>query len=216
MFTQQYQKCECCGQVFPRSREFFKRDTKQAKNSYHKTCRSCEQQKLLNDNWKDGKLKCWHCGQWLDPTEFGDHPHYSYRGNKDKRCHKCKQAQNKKAREAYNDKVRLDKVIQSRWLGAKKRAKDRGIPFTITKLDIRNLWQQQNGLCALSKIPMTYELDSGRIYTNVSIDQIDPNKGYTRDNVQLVCMGVNQMKADLDMPTLLFLCKSILNNYKQR
>lgn len=63
---------------------------------------------------------------------------------------------------------------------------------------------------------MTYELDSGRIYTNVSIDQIDPNKGYTRDNVQLGCMGVNQMKADLDMPTLLFLCKSILNNYKQR
>lgn len=216
MFTQQYQKCECCGQVFPRSREFFKRDTKQAKNSYHKTCRSCEQQKLLSDNWKDGKLKCWHCGQWLDPTEFGDHPHYSYRGNKDKRCHKCKQAQNKKAREAYNDKVRLNKVIQSRWLGAKKRAKDRGIPFTITKLEIHNLWQQQNGLCALSKIPMTYELDSGRIYTNVSIDQIDPNKGYTLDNVQLVCMGVNQMKADLDMPTLLFLCKSILNNYKQR
>lgn len=57
---------------------------------------------------------------------------------------------------------------------------------------------------------MTYELDSGRVYTNVSIDQIDPSKGYTLNNIQLVCMGVNQMKSDLDMNTLLYLCNAII------
>jgi hypothetical protein len=33
------------------------------------------------------------------------------------------------------------------------------------------LWNKQNGLCAISKIPMTYEMDEGRVYTNLSIDQ---------------------------------------------
>lgn len=61
---------------------------------------------------------------------------------------------------------------------------------------------------------MTYELDSGRIYTNVSIDQIEHGKGYTEDNVQLVCMAVNQLKSDWDMNTILYICKSIANNYE--
>jgi len=38
---------------------------------------------------------------------------------------------------------------------------------------------------------MTYEMDAGRVYTNISIDQIEQGKGYTEDNVQLVCMAVN-------------------------
>lgn len=59
---------------------------------------------------------------------------------------------------------------------------------------------------------MTYELGEGRIYTNVSIDQIMPSKGYTIDNIQLVCMAVNQLKSDLDMDTILILCSAIVDN----
>lgn len=51
-----------------------------------------------------------------------------------------------------------------------------------------------------------------RIYTNVSIDQIMPSKGYTIDNIQLVCMAVNQLKSDLDMDTILILCSAIVDN----
>lgn len=59
---------------------------------------------------------------------------------------------------------------------------------------------------------MTYELGEGRIYTNVNIDQIMPSKGYTIDNIQLVCMAVNQLKSDLDMDTILILCSAIVDN----
>lgn len=59
---------------------------------------------------------------------------------------------------------------------------------------------------------MTYELDSGRIYSNVSIDQIHQGKGYTEDNVQLVCSAVNQLKSDWDMDTVMYICKQIVNN----
>ena len=59
---------------------------------------------------------------------------------------------------------------------------------------------------------MTYEIDEGRVYTNLSIDQIVQGKGYTKDNVQLVCMAVNQLKSDWDMDTVLYICKMIINN----
>lgn len=75
-----------------------------------------------------------------------------------------------------------------------------------------DVWKAQNGKCAISGLDMTYELGEGRIYTNVSIDQIMPSKGYTIDNIQLVCMAVNQLKSDLDMDTILILCSAIVDN----
>ena len=33
----------------------------------------------------------------------------------------------------------------------------------------------------------------------MSIDRIDPTKGYTEDNVQLVCAQVNMMKSDMSL-----------------
>lgn len=34
----------------------------------------------------------------------------------------------------------------------------------------------------------------------------------TIDNIQLVCMAVNQLKSDLDMDTILILCSAIVDN----
>ena len=95
---------------------------------------------------------------------------YSIRNNRDNRCPSCKASQNKQARSNYDNKTKLIKVLQARWFGAKDRALNKNIPFTITKEDLLNLWNKQNGLCAISKIPMTYELDAGRVFSNVSID----------------------------------------------
>ena len=101
-----------------------------------------------------------------------------------------------------------------RFLGAKERAKKFNIPFDITKEYLQYLWDKQKGLCALSGIPMTYKRDGGRTPTNVSIDQINPHLGYTKNNIQLVCMAVNQMKNDLSMEELYMFCESILNARK--
>jgi hypothetical protein len=53
------------------------------------------------------------------------------------------------------------------------------------------LWEKQKGLCALTGIPMTYKFYEGRVNTNLSVDRIDSAKGYSKDNVQLVCMAAN-------------------------
>ena len=103
-------------------------------------------------------------------------------------------------------------LLQSRFLGAKDRAKKKNLPFTITKECLKELWDKQNGKCAISGIEMTYSLCEGRIPTNVSIDQINQNDGYTKDNIQLVCMAVNQIKSDLQMDDVYRFCKAILEN----
>jgi hypothetical protein len=56
---------------------------------------------------------------------------------------------------------------------------------------LEELWKEQEGLCALSGIKMTFELKRGRTHTNLSIDKIDRNKGYIIGNIQLVCMACN-------------------------
>lgn len=92
------------------------------------------------------------------------------------RCNSCKLEQRKAAIATYDNDVKLEKVLQARWLAAKSRAIDKSIPFTITKEDLLTVWKAQNGKCAISGLDMTYELGEGRIYTNVSIDQIMPSK----------------------------------------
>ena len=83
----------------------------------------------------------------------------------------------------------------------KSRSKD--LEFNINAEDIKNLYEQNNGLCALSGIKMTTDTymtnDDERSINkyNMSIDRIDSNKGYTIDNIQLICTVINIMKTDL-------------------
>ena len=81
----------------------------------------------------------------------------------------------------------------------------------ITHEDLEALWEKQAGLCAISKVPMTYEKGAGRVPTNLSIDRVDSSVGYTADNVQLVCYQANLMKSELDIDQLKFWCERILN-----
>lgn len=218
MGKQKYAICPICGRELPLTRENFKRvkDKSIGKEKYNSICRKCEQQQKEEEQskeWKDGKLLCHICGEYKDPSEFQNHVYYAYRNNKDKRCRKCKQEQNKEARSNYSEENKLYKVLQERWLSARDRAANKGIPFTITKEDLLELWKQQNGLCNISKIPMTYELDNGRVFTNVSVDQKNPGQGYTKENIQLVCSAVNQLKSNWDMDTVVYICNQIVNNY---
>ena len=169
---------------------------------------------MVNTEWKDGKLLCHICGEYKDPSEFtyAGANKYTLRQNKDCRCNSCKSEQRRSAIATYDEDVKLEKVLQVRWLAAKSRAMDKSLPFTITKEDLLTIWKSQNGKCAISGLDMTYELGEGRTYTNVSIDQVLPSKGYTVDNIQLVCMAVNQLKSDLDMDTILTLCSAIVGN----
>lgn len=64
----------------------------------------------------------------------------------------------------------------------------------------------------ISGLDMTFKIGHGRIPTNLSIDKVDPSKGYTVDNIQLVCSAVNAMKSDLDYDTFYMFVENIYKN----
>jgi hypothetical protein len=72
------------------------------------------------------------------------------------------------------------------------------------------LYETQNGKCALSGVEMTYSAGNGRVGTNISIDRIDSKRGYVRGNVQFVCDLVNRMKQDCEEEQFFEWCRRVL------
>jgi hypothetical protein len=104
--------------------------------------------------------------------------------------------------------------------GAKSRKKD--IQIEINAKDIYNLWIKQNKKCALSGLPVNFtNTNPGNpkkpkskhsLICTASLDRIDSNKGYTKDNIQLVHKDVNMIKKEYDQEYFLTLCRLITEN----
>ena len=94
---------------------------------------------------------------------------------------------------------------------AKRRAKKKNLDFDLLVSDMQYLYEKQKGLCALTKMKMGYTpgLERNNINYNISIDRIDSSKGYTKDNIQLVCASLNNMKMDLKNKHFIQLCKLV-------
>lgn len=187
---------------------------------YHSICRKCEEEIKYKENWKDGLLKCHICGEYFPEETFhkigSGEKKYGYRNGRDNRCPTCKLNNIRKCRSSWSDDEKLKKLLHHRLLGAKTRALKKKIDFNLTKEFLMHLWNTQKGKCALTGLDMTYKIDNGRSHTNVSIDRIDSDKGYTIDNIQLVCMAVNQMKSDLTNEELMYFCNNIIKWNKKK
>lgn len=78
---------------------------------------------------------------------------------------------------------------------AKRRPKSKKLGFDLDLEWILNEYNKRNGCCSLTGIRFTLlNNDPGKRYQfpySPSIDRIDSNKGYTKDNCRLVCAIVN-------------------------
>lgn len=91
---------------------------------------------------------------------------------------------------------------------AKNNAKLRNIEFNITEDDI-NIPTH----CPLLGVELTCIYGEGRVSTNMSLDRIDNTKGYTPDNIQVICDLANRMKQDATPEQLVLFAKNILSIY---
>lgn len=87
-----------------------------------------------------------------------------------------------------------------------RRNKDKH-PCDIDALFLESLYKKQKGLCALSGIPLVCDKHSDH---SVSVDRIDSNYGYVKDNIHLVCKQVNFLKHKLKVEDLYYYCETIL------
>jgi len=99
------------------------------------------------------------------------------------------------------------------WNNLSGNAKRRNIEVSITKEDLKSLWELQGGLCAVTGVPMQKASASKSGVKNqfrASVDRIDNEKGYTIDNVRMVCSQVNVMRMDLTDDQLRFWCSAVV------
>lgn len=81
--------------------------------------------------------------------------------------------------------------------------------FKITYEEFIELYNKQNGLCALSGSAMKIDEDT----FDMSMDRINSDLDYTLDNVQLVIKQVNYMKQSYTQEEFVNLCKLIANKH---
>lgn len=124
-------------------------------------------------------------------------------------CLTCGRAKTKlyrnKNREKYNTNQqavrRTEKGFISQLLhGAKTRAKQKGFEYSLTGDFIQELLTRIDYVCQVTGQKMTLEAKTRKQKNlhKVSLDRVDSLKGYTEDNVQLICWAVNLMKNSMD------------------
>lgn len=94
-----------------------------------------------------------------------------------------------------------------------KAAKSRNLIVTITKQDIRKLLLKSNNKCAITGIEFIYDIPRGPF--KPSIDRIDSTKGYTLDNIQIVCWIYNSAKGPNKHSDVIKFATALINFNKE-
>lgn len=187
------------------------------KDGYFNKCKPCankvkdinalkKQQYLNNNLWT-----CSGCSRILPLTSENFYKRIDSETGFQYRCKSClKKDPNRTDRLIKKDNVTY--YIKDRFYGAKHRAAKKNIPFNLTIEYLEKLWEEQNGICAISGIVMSHTILEGKLDTNASIDKKEPSLGYIQGNVQFVCNRVNMMKSNMPIDNLLHFCKLIINN----
>jgi hypothetical protein len=148
----------------------------------HKTCKICGETKSVDDFYKSQRgLKCKICT--LEITR-----EYKRRRRIDLDFRKS---------EGIKQKERRVRLWQNTLIHD---SKFRGLEHNITVKDIDNMFKTQNGLCYWFKVPLVPS-DETKHPQQPSLDRLDRNKGYTKNNVVLTCYSANIGRNENDIKT---------------
>lgn len=149
-------------------------------------------------DFKEQTKKCSACNSYLPLSLFSKN-----KASKDGLQYKCKPCDNEYQRKKprnieYEKEYRKRKAddfdfrIQNLLNASKARAKQKGRENTLTKEDLYSLYPL-DGRCPVFGFVLEWN-SKGFRETSPSIDRIDSNRGYTKDNVQIISWKANRIK----------------------
>jgi hypothetical protein len=97
----------------------------------------------------------------------------------------------------------------NQWNRIKRQAIIREITFDVQVEYGWELFEKQNKKCAISGLPLCFG-NTKYDETTASLDRIDSNKGYEKDNVQWVHKWINLMKSDFDQQEFIEMCRTVV------
>jgi hypothetical protein len=145
---------------------------------------------------------CSSCGT---EQSYGRLDHYKSAIRQDWKCKSCSNHSN-------NFKGKIGPMPIT-WFEVKKRGGlGRGYQWDIDEHDIIELYEKQEGCCALTGWPIGWP-DKG-LTSTVSIDRIDSTEGYIKDNIQLLHKDVNMAKQQYSQSYFIEMCEAIADKVK--
>lgn len=148
--------------------------------------------------------QCSKCGEVKTDNDF----YQTQRGNRCKECilngtrkYKRKKRMDPEHRkmEGLKQKERRVRLWQNTLIHDSKHRK---LENNLTVDDINEMFDKQNGLCYWFKIPLIPS-NYKKHPQQPSLDRLDSNKGYTKDNVVLCCYSANIGRNENDLKTWL-------------
>jgi len=121
---------------------------------------------------EDGTRFCKYCQEWKALDEMA----YKHSSN----CKNCRKTRRDERKSTFHGRIHY------MYMTAKEGHVKRKLEFTITEKDIEKTYLEQYGRCFYSKIPLGF---SGQY--QMSLERIDPTKGYIQGNIALIVLGLN-------------------------
>ena len=148
----------------------------------HKTCKICGKTKTSNQFYESQRgLKCKECT--LNITR-------EYKRKK-------RESVDFRKLEGLKQKERRVRLWQNTLIND---SKYRGIKNNLSVNDINELFEKQNGLCFWFGVPLIPS-NAPKHPQQPSLDRLDRNKGYTKDNIVLTCYSANIGRNENDLET---------------
>ena len=138
------------------------------------------------------KRLCTLCKKELPLDQFEQYPSGSCR----RQCEPCRMQH--KQRKRHMVMQQSHEAYLKNLYSKLKSTRKKTHPWSLVPDDLINIWVKQAGKCAVSGVALTHHRDgSGVTEFNASIDRINNEQGYSRDNVRLVAYRINIMRHTL-------------------
>jgi hypothetical protein len=160
-----------------------------------KKCSKCKIEKENSEFTPDKRSKdglfsyCKPCNTARQKEAYWKNLEESRRKNRERDAKNRDKARNKCS--SFWAKKRKEDPAYCLWAGAKSRANKNNIEFDILREDIII-----PEICPILGIKLQFDNTQGFSDTSPSIDKIDPNKGYVKDNIQIISWRANKLKSN--------------------
>ena len=95
----------------------------------------------------------------------------------------------------------IKSYIKKQIRNTKRRAEIKDLVFNLDYSSLLEYYKKNEFKCEVLKVPFNFTSDEKNI-KQPSLDRKDSNKGYTMDNIQVVCLGYNYMKNTFDLKSV--------------
>lgn len=95
----------------------------------------------------------------------------------------------------------------------KSRTKKSGLDFDLDQEYIQQIWDECGGICPMTGVPMLKisKINDARGSSVMSVDRIDPNKGYVKENIRLVSYWYNRTRSNYSDEFTLEMCQRVID-----